>query len=564
MSSLRHLTPVGGTLFFVNPDSSVNYDLWKSDGTTTRPLWLPRDGPPVQNPENGQELTAMDGTLYFRSGFDLWKSDGTVAGTGRIRGFSEPIPSSYFVLPSFLTPMGGSLFFQGYSPGRGYELMKSNGTEAGTVMVKDIATGSSSFPVALTVAGGELYFSAEDGNGRELWKSDGTEAGTVRVKDIVAGPGSSTPLSLTAVAGKLFFKATDENGNIGLWKSDGTEAGTMRVKDISPGTGGAGVPSMIAAGESLYFIADDGIHGSELWKSDGTEAGTTMVADLMAGPEGSSPMNLKMAGSRLFFSAATDTLGRELYVLDLSPPDIQLEVSEVAFGEKAVNRSGDLPVILKNVGKEADLGGIAATLSGPNANQFSIQLAPAGSVGGGQQTSVTVRFTPTSVGPKTAMLSIASNDADESLVTLAVTGTGITPYLAWVQSEGVTGGAGGHDDADGLSNLLEFSFGTHPRVSQSDTVDWVGGTVVRGVPTVGRASPSTEIYQGVYARRIDRASSGLTYSAQFSPDLTTWYESFANPIVLADDGEIQIVSVPFPQWVDGQKPRFFRVRVNMP
>ena len=40
-------------------------------------------------------------------------------------------------------------------------------------------------PRYLTNVGGTLFFSANDGtNGGELWKSDGTAAGTVLVKDI--------------------------------------------------------------------------------------------------------------------------------------------------------------------------------------------------------------------------------------------------------------------------------------------------------------------------------------------------------------------------------------------
>src|SRR5262245_15405351 len=47
-----------------------------------------------------------------------------------------------------------------------------------------------SFPSELAALGSTTYFIADDGfHGRELWKSDGTAAGTVLVKDIK--PGSS-------------------------------------------------------------------------------------------------------------------------------------------------------------------------------------------------------------------------------------------------------------------------------------------------------------------------------------------------------------------------------------
>ena len=85
-----------------------------------------------------------------------------------------------------------------------------------------------------------MFFTADDGiHGSELWKSDGTRAGTVLVKDIDPGTDKggydeSGP-TLSGVGGTLFFTADDGTHGRELWKSDGTEAGTVLVKDINPG-----------------------------------------------------------------------------------------------------------------------------------------------------------------------------------------------------------------------------------------------------------------------------------------------------------------------------------------
>jgi len=87
----------------------------------------------------------------------------------------------------------------------------------------------------LTNVNGTLYFSASTPTyGIEPWKSDGTAAGTQLVKDILPGSDGSGPTDLTNVNGTLFFAARDGVHGPELWKSDGTAAGTKLVKDIAP------------------------------------------------------------------------------------------------------------------------------------------------------------------------------------------------------------------------------------------------------------------------------------------------------------------------------------------
>jgi len=96
-------------------------------------------------------------------------------------------------------------------------------------LVKDIWSGEEgSYPSFRSAIGDILFFRANDGvSGFELWRTDGTDAGTVLVADLNPGPLSSNPDWLTAVGDTMFFSADDGISGRELWKSDGTVEGTM-------------------------------------------------------------------------------------------------------------------------------------------------------------------------------------------------------------------------------------------------------------------------------------------------------------------------------------------------
>jgi ELWxxDGT repeat protein len=226
---------------------------------------------------------------------------------------SENISSSS---PGNVVYLNGIGYFGAYTF-NGYELWKTDGSEAGTVLFKDILSGSgSSNPNYLTVFNGSLYFSADDGvHGRELWKSDGTAAGTSMLNDILPGISGSNPEKLFIHNGILFFTADDGENGIELWKTDGTTAGTILVKDINPGSASSFCTIGTSVGSNYYFTADDGLSGAELWKTDGTAAGTALVKDIEPGGS-SAPASITNLNGTLFFSAYTNTTGRELWKSD--------------------------------------------------------------------------------------------------------------------------------------------------------------------------------------------------------------------------------------------------------
>jgi ELWxxDGT repeat protein len=238
------------------------------------------------------ELTPIGNTLFFtadgKGGRELWKTDGSQAGTMRVKNIRPGAASSW---PSNLTVVGTTLYFYAFD-GVGWGIWTSDGTSAGTQIVDYIDTDSATFTSYL----GNLYFVSYD----ELWRTDGTVLGTTFVKQVATWP--DTFVTEMRVVGDRLFIAVDANE---LWMSDGTESGTTFVESIeSPGMG---VHTLTRAGDRLFFLRDTegnviGPNPAELWTSNGTAAGTKLVKDFVAG-DNDYVYNLIAAKGRAYVTA---------------------------------------------------------------------------------------------------------------------------------------------------------------------------------------------------------------------------------------------------------------------
>ncbi|MEQ9007434.1 MAG: T9SS type A sorting domain-containing protein, partial [Ekhidna sp.] len=227
----------------------------------------------------------------------------------------------------------------------GQELWKSDGTEAGTVLVKDIYSGNNfGFDSEYIVEfDGGVAFTGQDEDGEELWISDGTEGGTVQVKDIKVGATGSLVRYIANANGTLYFIAA-EASEFGLWKSDGTEVGTNKLSDL----GADANPEYVTfhQGNILFYnwTASD-VTKDEVWISDGTIAGTEKLTDILTSGRINDPM--VASGSNLFFRAADDDAGIELYKTDGTAPGTGLvkdldEGAGDSFPENFIDYMGEI------------------------------------------------------------------------------------------------------------------------------------------------------------------------------------------------------------------------------
>src|SRR5262245_10458580 len=297
-SSPNGFALVNGRVLFFASTPSDGLELWSTDGTEagTQQVIDLEPGPESANLAN---LTQVGNATYFmrapaaRGGhgaptFELWKTDGTAAGTVLVDDIAGPrnICGS--------ADLNGLFVFSVLdSYDRRLTLWRSDGSAGGTRAIAEFTDVrlSDSFSYPLAAVGNVVLFSGwTTRTGFEPWRTDGTRSGTFALGDLVPGPGSSNPQAFTGTPLGAFFVTIDDEGNSStLWLSDGSSAGTVPVQNNLRIT-----PNLQVLNGVPYFLATSPQMGRGLWTSDGTAAGTHLVASA-AGYE------LAATAQRLFF-----------------------------------------------------------------------------------------------------------------------------------------------------------------------------------------------------------------------------------------------------------------------
>lgn len=187
-------------------------------------------------------------------------------------------------------------------------------------------------------------------------------------------------------------------------------------------------------------------------------------------------------------------------------------------------------------------------------------LLTAGSVY--QDTSTTVRVSSGDIIDEFELMIL--NIGSDDFGPYASDGLPDTWQVGYFGESSARGGPMDDFDNDGVINLLDFAFGTDPSQASGGSVQWSGSGVITAgspIPYVFQGGTGTFSYRAAFSRRKDYASHGLTYTVEFSADLNTWKASSVAPTILADDGTIQVVYVPYLVFVNGRKATFFRVKV---
>ena len=284
-------------------------------------------------------LTEFKNAVYFAASDaslarGIWRTDGTAAGTTVTAvikpdryapGYSTDAISSLTVAGDYLFFREAAKVFDSYSVLDNSKIWRTDGTAAGTILLKDF--GARSDVRHMTNVDGTLFFSVWFPNREELWRSDGTLTGTVRLGEFAEiSPCTSFAFhshlgSFAALGGDVYFGAIQTSFvhpwapqpcSLVKWDARLQSFVTLQ-QDACP------VAITSANGRILYGTGVRDVTGQEygeLWQTDGTAGGTARVARLSDPSDRIS--GIAQAGGRVLVATTPVRAGLPNRILNLS------------------------------------------------------------------------------------------------------------------------------------------------------------------------------------------------------------------------------------------------------
>jgi ELWxxDGT repeat protein len=214
------------------------------------------------------------------------------------------------------------VIFPGFTFETGGELFKTNGTTSGTGLVKDIYEGqgscwTSNNGLDFYTNGNKMFFPAREiGDGVELWVTDGSESGTIKLKDFNPGvSNSSFPNSFVSPDNrKIFFRGTVQGINGRVCVTDGTSNGSFLTE-----IGASNLPNIYLNG-FYYYTSPSLISGlnNTINKLDTATLASSFVLDTDPENQGGDPKLITTYGDSIILYTAFDDSIHHFYTFNVN------------------------------------------------------------------------------------------------------------------------------------------------------------------------------------------------------------------------------------------------------